>query len=245
MIGKSDGHRPVRLARPVVSATASAVVVLMFAFLVLVGGTVAVTLLRWWQVGDVPRLSVVSAGVGLLVVVVFGVAVLGRLTSSSLSLKRSRILPSSVSDELLRIQQAGVFGVGGLAGWTATNPAVAMSDLISPPPIEAVQRFLRLAAEDERGRPEPSGSAVAVAGASNAAGQARTMALPAANYEVARGDTYWLLAERAFGDGSRWAEVRELNLGRGVEDDVVIEEDTNLRRGWRIAVPVVENEEER
>ncbi len=245
MMSRFMDQHSVRLARPVVSATASLVVLLMYAFLLLVGGSLGVTLLRWWRVGDVPRLSVVSAAVGVTVVVVLGVAVLARLTSSSLSLRRSRFLPASVASELSRIQQASFLGVGGLAGWTATNPSVSMSDLISPPPVEAVERFLQLASEEER-----TASRVAVATGdagspqiSKLGDRLKVATLPPPNYEVARGDTYWLLAERAFGDGNRWAEIRELNLGRRVDEESVIEPGTDLRRGWLIAVPATLEEE--
>jgi nucleoid-associated protein YgaU len=60
---------------------------------------------------------------------------------------------------------------------------------------------------------------------------------------VGRGDTYWSLAERCFGDGARWSEIRDLNVGRVVADGVTMGADDDLRRGWTILLPDIPNKE--
>lgn len=60
---------------------------------------------------------------------------------------------------------------------------------------------------------------------------------------VARGETWWSLAERFLGDGRRWAALVELNRGRAAAPGEVIGGATPLRRGWTIAVPQPEQNE--
>lgn len=57
-------------------------------------------------------------------------------------------------------------------------------------------------------------------------------------YEVQRGDTLWDLAERTLGDGYRWTEIRDLNVGRPQPDGETLTPASELiRRGWRLALP--------
>ena len=58
-------------------------------------------------------------------------------------------------------------------------------------------------------------------------------------YVVARGDTFWSIAEYAFGDGRHWNTVQELNLGREVAPGIVLNESHEPRIGWSILVPMV------
>lgn len=56
---------------------------------------------------------------------------------------------------------------------------------------------------------------------------------------VQRHDSYWALAERHLGDGLRWRELHELNVGRTMSDGHTIRSgDDTLRTGWTIALPV-------
>lgn len=60
-------------------------------------------------------------------------------------------------------------------------------------------------------------------------------------YVVARGDTFWSIAEYAFGDGRHWQTVQELNLGREVAPGVVLDDSHEPRIGWSILIPLVES----
>ncbi|MGI8808500.1 MAG: LysM peptidoglycan-binding domain-containing protein, partial [Acidimicrobiales bacterium] len=42
------------------------------------------------------------------------------------------------------------------------------------------------------------------------------------SYVVKRNDSWWAIAERTLGDGQRWKELREANLGRTMPDGMVI-----------------------
>jgi len=52
-------------------------------------------------------------------------------------------------------------------------------------------------------------------------------------------DSWWQLAETHLGDGARWRELRDVNVGRDVAPGVTIQADTTqLDAGWQIRVPV-------
>ncbi|MEM8924313.1 MAG: hypothetical protein AAGD35_12495 [Actinomycetota bacterium] len=55
---------------------------------------------------------------------------------------------------------------------------------------------------------------------------------------VGRRDTLWGLAESHLGDGERWRQLRDHNVGRTMPDGVVLDAGfTRLERGWSLALP--------
>lgn len=57
-------------------------------------------------------------------------------------------------------------------------------------------------------------------------------------YRVARFDTLWKVAETTLGDGRRWQEIRQLNLGRVMADGQTITVATDrLTPGWQLLLP--------
>lgn len=55
---------------------------------------------------------------------------------------------------------------------------------------------------------------------------------------VQRHDSYWAIAERTMGDGLRWHEIHDLNVGRTMSDGYTITTgDDTLRAGWQLALP--------
>jgi nucleoid-associated protein YgaU/DNA-binding SARP family transcriptional activator len=55
---------------------------------------------------------------------------------------------------------------------------------------------------------------------------------------VQRHDSYWAIAERTLGDGLRWKEIRDLNVGRTLPDGTTIAAgDDALRTGWVLLLP--------
>ena len=58
-------------------------------------------------------------------------------------------------------------------------------------------------------------------------------------YTVARGDTYWSIAEVTLGEGRFWTAIRDLNLGREVAPGLALGADQDLRIGWSVLIPVV------
>lgn len=65
-----------------------------------------------------------------------------------------------------------------------------------------------------------------------------TPRLPGPIHVVARGETWWGLAEGLWGDGERFAELKAHNLGRAQPDETVVGPDSVLRAGWTIEVPL-------
>ena len=62
--------------------------------------------------------------------------------------------------------------------------------------------------------------------------------VPAPTVEVQRHDSYWAIAERTLGDGLRWQEIRDLNVGRTMADGYVINPSSELLRpGWTLQLP--------
>lgn len=68
--------------------------------------------------------------------------------------------------------------------------------------------------------------------------QTRANPVAAASYTVKAGDTFWSISEQFLGDGLRWSEVREVNVGRAVADGVVLTAQAEaLETGWTLALP--------
>ena len=58
------------------------------------------------------------------------------------------------------------------------------------------------------------------------------------SYRVGRHDTFWQVAETTLGDGRRWQEIRDQNIGRTMADGRSITETTDrLTPGWLIILP--------
>ncbi|WCO67953.1 LysM peptidoglycan-binding domain-containing protein [Iamia majanohamensis] len=55
---------------------------------------------------------------------------------------------------------------------------------------------------------------------------------------VQRHDSYWAIAERTLGDGLRWREIFDLNVGRTLPDgSTIIAGDDTLHTGWVLLLP--------
>jgi DNA-binding SARP family transcriptional activator/nucleoid-associated protein YgaU len=68
--------------------------------------------------------------------------------------------------------------------------------------------------------------------------RAEVAAPSAPTITVQRHDSLWSIAERTLGDGLRWAEIRNLNVGRTMPDGHTIAADGDLLRpGWVLLLP--------
>ena len=57
-------------------------------------------------------------------------------------------------------------------------------------------------------------------------------------YVTKSGDNWWDMAERLVGDGLRWREIRELNVGQTMTDGETVSDQTEVvQSGWRLDVP--------
>lgn len=177
------------------------------------------------------------------------------------------LLPAALHRRLRRIHELSMFGVGDLRAWSAHNPSVALTD-IPPPASPAWIAGLTGGAlgSPSTGHPVGSNSGGSLSAATPTGRRhppapiprfvpdagivvdpdtmSRAATRPGVRmnrYIVDRGDTLWTLAERLLGGGARWAELRDLNIGREVAPGVVFEPGASLRNGWELAVPVAED----
>lgn len=61
---------------------------------------------------------------------------------------------------------------------------------------------------------------------------------PLPEIEVQRHDSYWAIAERTLGNGTRWRQIHDLNIGRTMPDGATITEASqDLRTGWILLLP--------
>lgn len=180
--------------------------------------------------------------------------------------RRQWWLPLWLQHRLARVVEVSAFGVGGRRGWTTTNPEVGLDRLrrpsddvtrrlrISGGAGEAVgsgdadrqvpPRHRRRAAggggAGGGGAADGVAAAPAPAPSGPGAGAApldRRLTGPMLQHQIQRGETWWSLAERHLGDGRRWADLRDLNLGVEASPGVLVDQDSVLRPGWRINVP--------
>lgn len=166
--------------------------------------------------------------------------------------RRQLWLPLRVQHRLEGLVELSAFGVGGLRGWTATNPAVGL-DRVRRPSDDVTRRLRLPAGGQHRPTGDPSGDPRAAArhrrrdSAGDGTGRVATtpatappahqLSGPTQHHEIQRGETWWSLAERHLGDGRRWTALRDLNLGLEAAPGVLIDQDSVLRPGWRINVP--------
>lgn len=90
---------------------------------------------------------------------------------------------------------------------------------------------------------EPAASTVAAAFLTPAAATAPKAETPAPvapagpTMTVRPGDTLWGLAAEHLGDGARWGEILDLNLGAKQPDGMSLAADGHIRTGWRLTLP--------
>src|SRR5699024_3298922 len=102
---------------------------------------------------------------------------------------------------------------------SSANPAAAAA---APPLVPPAPAVVMVQASDTVISPAWSAQAVIDPPAS-AAEVAPTVT-------VQRHDSYWAIAERSLGDGLRWREVRDLNVGRTMSDGHMILPGSDLLR---------------
>ena len=61
-------------------------------------------------------------------------------------------------------------------------------------------------------------------------------------YTVESRDTFWSIAETRLGDGLRWREIRDLNIGSTMHDGTTLHSETEtLTPGWELAIPTTQD----
>lgn len=122
------------------------------------------------------------------------------------------------------------------------TPAAAAAEAWATPVIAATS-FAASPVSDPAGLSRPGGRQKAPASdqqnarapAADADDTLRTytVAAPAAG----RYDCLWDIAERHLGDGTRWAEIHQLNVGRPQPDGAALQDPDLIRPGWQLWMP--------
>ena len=133
---------------------------------------------------------------------------------------------------------AGVqLNVGRLVATAAFVLATWSTQRVPAVPLSAT-RLAVLVDESPRARVVPVSAPLTTAGLVVAGREASQPAAPGRSYVVKKNDSWWAVAERTLGDGQRWKELRQSNLGLRMPDGSVITEGSELLRpGWELLVP--------
>jgi DNA-binding SARP family transcriptional activator/nucleoid-associated protein YgaU len=109
------------------------------------------------------------------------------------------------------------------------SPAVAMAASPPPVPVVAVVALQTAVAPAPMWGPQP--------GAVDAS-RAPSPPVAAPTVTVERHDSFWAIAERTLGDGYRWREIRDLNVGRTMSTgNVVVAGSDLVLAGWVLDLP--------
>ena len=220
---------------------------------VLVGAPIALWVLgRGLLPAGVPSLAEVWDGLtsrdtggvflGLLVVIgfiawaVFTVCVVLEIAALLTGRRRAwRIpllrVPQSAATALISVILAGTVMLGGASTAAARAPAPDLHQSLSAGTASAAAAEIPAvrapaAAPVPAPTPPPAAAAATQAPASGPV------------WTVARYDTFWGIADKTLGDGRRYQEIVELNVGIAQADgSAVRDSSTNLEIGWQLRLP--------
>ncbi len=187
--------------------------------------------------------------------IVLAVAVLASILIAKAVLDRTNRVDKLIENRLSPNWQAAslveqsVFGVGltprASAQKTDTDPRLfqlaapgAPIGALLPPPIPEQQIGRVRPDSDERGQPRLRPTI-------RQHDRSNPPIIATEEYVIARGDTFWSIAESRLGDGRRWSDVEAINIGREVAPNQFLRQGDTPRIGWLMLVPVaLDNEVE-
>ena len=184
-----------------------------------------------------------AADIAAVVSLPIWISLIAALAVAGRPLRHSAWLPASWQSTFRQWVEASAFGAGAMVrGWSVQNPEASLSAITIPAPATSLTDSPTTATPlPERG-PDPK---AAVTPDAPAATKAAVVPKSMREYIVVRGDNFRSLAQRFLGDGDRWGELLEANVGREVAPGVHLGQDTRLlKNGWRIVVPAAPVTEE-
>jgi nucleoid-associated protein YgaU/DNA-binding SARP family transcriptional activator len=134
-------------------------------------------------------------------------------------------------------------GVQGLAHWLVSSVLLAGTLTAAAPTSAAALPPIPTPASATPTSADAQAATVVTTGAEAATRDSNAPSRPASvavTYEVtSRSETWWSLAERLLGAGSRWQELVETNAGRTMPDGTVISsaDPPRPRPGWKVLLP--------
>jgi nucleoid-associated protein YgaU/DNA-binding SARP family transcriptional activator len=211
------------------------------ATLVILGVGLPVALIRWgqWPVSGVPTLDQISdlpstivtdsSLFGVLTVAAWAVwaAFLGSVVVEVAATVKGhpgvdlplcgplqRLVRPLVASVVMSVSATGSLGAPLMIALVGERPALAIE--LPAQPVTVSPRLASLPVPTPAVAPPPDLAMV----------------------EVQADDTYWGLAERALGDGFRWREIRDFNVGRRMPDGSTVDTSSNVPQpGWVLALP--------
>jgi nucleoid-associated protein YgaU/DNA-binding SARP family transcriptional activator len=134
-------------------------------------------------------------------------------------------------------------GVQGLARWLVSSVLLAGTLVTTAPGSAAALPAITNSASGAPTSVDVQSGGAAATAADPATRDASVTSRPtsgAGTYEVtSRSETWWSMAERLLGAGSRWRELVDVNTGRAMPDGTVISSDdpSRPRPGWQLLLP--------
>ena len=235
------------------------------AMALVLGGAATAVALR--LVGLLERPSLNPADPLLVLWVVIVILLIRSAIGRPRPLRPLPAVPTVVQSSFRRLVEASYFGTGSLRGWTITDPDAGLDRIVTPhamdrapqgeepPDVTGQERTGRSPGPDARaearsapaqhrrpangGSPVPDGHRpVASPPSGVSAGPVVDLReLPTVEHTVARGETFWSLAERSMGDGRHWPAIQQLNAGREVAPRTILTNSSVLRPGWNVLLP--------
>ena len=202
----------------------------------------------WPLPESIPTLDAITEGARSGVpdeVIINTLAILGWLAWAQLALAlliEAIALLRNVRAPSLPVLPGVQFGVGRLVataalllgGLTSRSAPAPLANVATPAAAEPISLVT-----DSDPAPAPTVLSVTQRDTPTAATAKGVARLPA--YTVQRHDSWWGVAEAVLGDGTRWRELRDLNVGAPMHDGHVISDTTEaMNEGWVIRVPTAE-----
>lgn len=194
--------------------------------------------LGWWAIRGGERTGYLFTDLVFAVVVVASASGWLRMWRPEVAVKRLVAVPVVVQQSGRRLVERSAFGVGSMSEWTSVEPEFGLS-LVQPlPNVDEIEQ------EDQwvaRQKSDPSTNSSRARASQHrhqpVAATARGLVGQSVTHTTTRGETFWSLAEQQLGDGKRWTELRERNVGREVAPGVVLSESDGLQAGYQILIP--------
>ncbi|WP_182886012.1 BTAD domain-containing putative transcriptional regulator [Microbispora sp. H10885] len=117
--------------------------------------------------------------------------------------------------------------------------SAALADTTPAAAADTTREATRLTGTVPHPAAHPATAHSPAGGAPTATGHipSRLVRLTHATYQVRRGDCLWTIAERHLGDGDRYTEIADLNIGRVMTDGAHFTHPDVIRPGWVLRMP--------
>jgi nucleoid-associated protein YgaU len=150
----------------------------------------------------------------------FALAVILEIPAAMRGVHAPRLRGFAVQQRTATALVATILAMGGIG-----STAVATAGPVAAAPIAATQSVTADASATQDAEQAPASSTKS--------------ATERATYKVQRGDNLWSIAQDKLGDGSRYREIVELNVGVPQDDGYTLEKGSDwIEPGWTLKLPI-------